>query len=104
MCTVDRRLSILRRVPFVASVAAEDIAAINGQFHERGYAAGETIYMAGDIAARLYVVAVGRVKVHQRRAGAGGCRHRHRDGRGRYRCGDRDRRHRPDDGRSAEDR
>jgi CRP-like cAMP-binding protein len=63
MCTVDRRLSILRRVPFFAGVADEEIAAINRQFHERGYAAGETIYMAGDIAARLYVVAVGRVKV-----------------------------------------
>jgi CRP-like cAMP-binding protein len=63
MCTVDRRLRILRRVPFFAGVAAEDIAAINEQFHERGYAAGETIYMAGDIADRLYVVAVGKVKV-----------------------------------------
>jgi CRP-like cAMP-binding protein len=63
LCSVDRRLSILRRVPFFAGVAAEDIAAINGQFRERGYAAGETIYMAGDIAARLYVVAVGKVKV-----------------------------------------
>jgi CRP-like cAMP-binding protein len=63
LCTVTRRLNILRRVPFFAGVAAEDIAAINGQFHERSYAAGETIYMAGDLAARLYVVAVGKVKV-----------------------------------------
>lgn len=63
MCTADRRLSILRRVPFFSGLAAEDIAAINRQFHERGYAAGETIYITGDSAAQLYVVAVGKVKV-----------------------------------------
>ena len=63
LCTVDRRLNILRRVPFFANVAAEDIAAINGQFREHGYAAGETVYMAGDTATRLYVVAVGKIKV-----------------------------------------
>ncbi len=62
MCSVDLRLDILRRVPFFSGVA-EDIAAINVRFRERGYAAGETIYMAGDSAARLYVVAVGKVKV-----------------------------------------
>jgi len=35
MCTLDRRLGILWRMPFFSGVAAEDIAAINGQFHER---------------------------------------------------------------------
>jgi CRP/FNR family transcriptional regulator, nitrogen oxide reductase regulator len=63
MCSVELRLDILRRVPFFSGVAAENIAAINGRFHERSYAAGEAIYMAGDSAVRLYVVAVGKVKV-----------------------------------------
>jgi CRP-like cAMP-binding protein len=63
MCSVELRLDILRRVSFFSGVAAEDIAAINGRFHERGYATGERIYMAGDSAARLYIVAVGKVKV-----------------------------------------
>jgi CRP-like cAMP-binding protein len=63
MCSVELRLNILRRVPFFAGLAAADLAAINRRFHERGYAAGETIYVAGDVALRLYVVAVGKVKV-----------------------------------------
>ena len=61
MCSVELRLNILRRVPFFAGLAAADLAAINRRFHERGYAAGETIYVAGDVALRLYVVAVGKV-------------------------------------------
>jgi CRP-like cAMP-binding protein len=63
MCSVELRLDILRRVPFFGGLAPEDIATINRRFRERGYVAGETIYTAGDIAARLYVVAVGKVKV-----------------------------------------
>jgi CRP-like cAMP-binding protein len=63
MCSVELRLDILRRIPFFAGLAAQDITAINGQFHERGYAAGKTIYLAGDAAERLYVVAVGKIKV-----------------------------------------
>jgi CRP-like cAMP-binding protein len=62
-CSVELRLDILRRVPLFAGIAAEDIVAINRRFHERGYVAGETIYLAGDSATRLYVVAAGKVKV-----------------------------------------
>lgn len=63
MCTVAQRLNILQHVPFFANLAADDMAAINARFRERGYAAGDLIYVAGDEATRLYVVAVGKVKL-----------------------------------------
>ncbi len=63
MCSISRRLQILSRVPFFAHLSASEIGAVNQLFHEHGYAAGEAIYHAGDKAARLYVVASGKVKV-----------------------------------------
>lgn len=63
MCTVGLRRAIVRQLPFFAGLASEAIEEIYGRFHERGYAAGEMIYLAGDAATRLHVVARGKVKV-----------------------------------------
>lgn len=62
MCSVDVRHNILRHVPFFAMLSEEDIGRINQRFREQGFEAGEPIYYAGDPAARLYVVATGKVK------------------------------------------
>src|SRR5688572_18586232 len=62
-CTLDRRLAILRQVPFFEGLSPDEVAEINKRFREEGYAAGEQIYSAGEPATHLYVVAVGKVKV-----------------------------------------
>ncbi len=62
-CSLDLRLKILRGVPFFADLKLEALRAINPLFHERGYAADETIYVAGDPADRLFLVADGKVKL-----------------------------------------
>ncbi|MEJ2348330.1 MAG: Crp/Fnr family transcriptional regulator [Anaerolineales bacterium] len=63
MCSTDVRLEVLSRVPFFAGLADEDLRRINRLFREQGFASGEAIYFAGDPAARLYVVAEGKVKL-----------------------------------------
>lgn len=65
MCTIHTRLDILSRVPFFADLSGEAVAEVNQLFHEHGYEPGRPIYYAGDPAARLYVVAVGKVKLLQ---------------------------------------
>lgn len=63
MCSADLRLQILGRVPFFAGLDSDALAAVNRLFRERGHEAGAAIYYAGDRAARLYVVADGKVKL-----------------------------------------
>jgi len=65
LCTISLRLEILQNVPFFKDLAEQDLREINQLFVEKGYAAGETIYFAGDTATRLYVVADGNVKLMQ---------------------------------------
>lgn len=65
MCTIHTRLDILSRVPFFAGLSNEAVAEVNQLFHEHGYELGQPIYYAGDPATRLYVVAVGKVKLLQ---------------------------------------
>jgi len=62
-CSVDLRLSILRRVPFFSGLAEIEIRKINEQFREYGFQPGEPIYFSGETAAGLYVVASGQVKL-----------------------------------------
>lgn len=62
-CSIGLRLKILRGVPFFADLTADMMRAINPLFHEKGYAADETIYFAGDRADRLLLVADGKVKL-----------------------------------------
>ena len=62
-CSLDLRLKILRGVPFFADLKTDALHAINPLFHEHGYAADETIYVTGDLADRLFLVADGKVKL-----------------------------------------
>lgn len=63
MCTLDLRLTILRQLPFFKDLTDEAISEINTLFRDQGFAASDTIYFAGDSAAKLYVVAAGKVKL-----------------------------------------
>lgn len=63
LCTLQLRLQMLRRTPFLAALGPEDLVRINRLFVERGYGADQTIYVAGEPARRLYVVASGQVKL-----------------------------------------
>lgn len=63
LCTLGLRLQILRQTPFLAGLSPEEVAQVNHLFVERGYNPGQTIYAAGEPAARLYVVATGQVKL-----------------------------------------
>jgi CRP/FNR family transcriptional regulator, nitrogen oxide reductase regulator len=62
-CTLPRRLGVLHQTPFFANLPAGPISQIRGFFREKGFAAGQTVYTAGDPAISLYVVAVGKVKL-----------------------------------------
>jgi CRP-like cAMP-binding protein len=63
MCDLDLRVYILGRLPFFEPLAADEIHEINRHFTERGYSPDEVIYIEGDPANRLYVVADGNVKL-----------------------------------------
>lgn len=63
MCSVDLRLEILSQVPFFGGLSLEAITQINNLFREQGYTPGQPVYFAGDPAARLFVVAAGKVKL-----------------------------------------
>jgi CRP-like cAMP-binding protein len=63
MCSVHTRYKVLSQVPFFRMLSAQDISEINKLFQEQGYRPGQPIYFAGDPAARLYIVAVGKVKL-----------------------------------------
>lgn len=62
-CNTELRMEILSDLPFFRPLAQEAISRINRQFVERGYEAGDFIYMAGRKAQRLFVVADGYVKL-----------------------------------------
>jgi CRP-like cAMP-binding protein len=62
-CSLEARLAILAQVPFFAGLAPAEITRINARFREQGFEPGEVIYAAGDLAARLYVLAAGKVKL-----------------------------------------
>jgi CRP-like cAMP-binding protein len=63
LCSVHTRLDVLRKVPFFASLDPNALRQVNTLFREVGYDSGAPIYFAGDPAARLYVVASGKVKI-----------------------------------------
>ncbi len=62
-CTVEHRLEVLRGLPFFRDLPPERLAEINHQFRSYDVEPGATIYLSGDPAGRLYVVAHGRVKL-----------------------------------------
>lgn len=65
ICGVDLRYQILGDLPFFEGLSKQSLEEVNRYFREHGYSAGETIYFSGDPAARLFVVAMGRVKLMQ---------------------------------------
>lgn len=62
-CTVDHRLEVLHGLPFFSNLSRERLEEINRQFRAYDVEPGATIYLSGDPAERLYVVAHGRVKL-----------------------------------------
>ena len=62
MCSPSLRLEILGGVPFFRDLQPDDLAEVDAKFHERGYAAGEPVFAAGDPADELFVVARGELK------------------------------------------
>lgn len=63
MCDLSMRLKIIQGLPFFASLTTEEISGIDPLFREVGFEAQEPVYHAGDPATRLYVVAMGIVKI-----------------------------------------
>lgn len=62
-CSLDLRLEILGSLPFFNQLPEDEIAKINHTFVERGYEAGEMVYLSGSRGERFYVVADGYVKL-----------------------------------------
>lgn len=62
-CTLEYRLKIIGRLPFFQHLPAGAIPEINALFHDRAYAAGQSVYHEGDEAQYLYLIAMGRVKL-----------------------------------------
>ena len=63
VCSLEYRLKIIGRLPFFKHLPAEAIYKINTLFHDREVRAGARIYHEGDDADRLYLVAMGKVKL-----------------------------------------
>ncbi len=69
-CSLAAKIEIVRHLPFFVDLTEKDAAWCGGLFHDRGYDPGQPVYLAGQAAARLFVVATGKVKLV--RAGADG--------------------------------
>ena len=61
---MNQCLQILGQVPFLAGLSQAEPEMINRLFREVDYGPNETICFAGDPAARLFVMADGRVKLN----------------------------------------
>lgn len=68
-CSIGLRLRILGRLPFFAGLPARALESINQRFVEVGYQTSDLVYIAGDLAERLFVVAEGKIKLLQHTAG-----------------------------------
>jgi CRP-like cAMP-binding protein len=62
-CTIDLRLKIIHALPFFNNLAHEDIHEVNKSFSDAQFNAGDIIYLNGEKAARLCVIASGSVKL-----------------------------------------
>ncbi len=63
VCTLSRRLEVLHHTPFFAGLSHSEVNEISRLFHQRAIELGQTLYVAGEPAAHLYVVAAGKVKL-----------------------------------------
>lgn len=62
-------MEAIRQTPFFAMLPEADIGRVGSFFREKGFTEGETIFIAGEPATRLYVVAAGKVKLVRTTAG-----------------------------------
>ncbi len=62
-CTIDLRLKIIHALPFFKNLAHEEIHEINKSFSDAQFSVGDIIYLKGEKAARLCVIASGSVKL-----------------------------------------
>jgi signal-transduction protein with cAMP-binding, CBS, and nucleotidyltransferase domain len=65
LCTIASRLEILARLPFFKDLSEADLIKVNEMFHQKDFTEDAIIYLSGDPADHLYVVAEGRVKLLQ---------------------------------------
>src|SRR5512143_4019435 len=63
VCSLDYRLKIIGRLPFFRQLPPTAISRINSLFLDRDIQAGERIYLEGDPADRMYLIAMGKVKL-----------------------------------------
>lgn len=64
-CSVEDQRRLLAAAPYFKSLTADQIEAVQRQFTQKHYAAGSSIYSAGETARRLAIVAAGSVKVQR---------------------------------------
>lgn len=64
-CSIDLRMELLGHLPFFENLSNAQIQKINHLFIEVGFQSGQMIYLQGESAERLYVVADGQVKLTQ---------------------------------------
>lgn len=63
VCSLDYRLRLIGRLPFFKHLPAAAISQINALFHDFDVPAEGRVYFEGDAAGRLYIVALGKVKL-----------------------------------------
>ncbi|MBL1213282.1 MAG: Crp/Fnr family transcriptional regulator [Ignavibacteriae bacterium] len=69
-CTIDLRMKIIHGLPFFQNLSDKEISQINKSFSDTHYNTDDIIYLDGEKAARLCVIASGSVKlVKQNRNG-----------------------------------
>ncbi len=61
-CSLAMRIAVCQRVPLFADLDAQQLAQVNRHCQARNFDAGARIYVEGDAATHLYVVAIGAVK------------------------------------------
>lgn len=65
VCPRPVRLAVLSRVPYFAGLSAEEIAAIDDRMTASSWQEGDLLYLAGEPAEHLFVVAAGRIRLSQ---------------------------------------
>lgn len=68
-CPLPVRMRVLSRAPYFQGLSEDAILGIDRRMRTSSWAAGSSLYRAGDPASALYVVAEGRVKLSQVTAG-----------------------------------
>lgn len=62
-CTRRKRIAVCRKVPLFVDLDDGQLAQVNDHCRAQGFSAGAPVYMEGEVASHLYVVATGVVKI-----------------------------------------